>query len=151
MAYATYEDFTALYGGNGLDEAGFSRLAWQAERAMDEATTGVDGVAKLQTAMPDQERAREAVRRCACALVELLRQDEQAEGYVRRSDGSVAGRVVTAVTAGSESVSYAAPAAVSGQERRARIAETARRYLAGIPDANGVQLLYMGRYPARER
>lgn len=149
MAYASYEDFTALYGGDTLDEAGFARLIWEAERLMDGAVTGVDGVVKLRAAAPVREQDREAVRRCACALVDILRRDEQTEGLVGRSDGSVAGRVVTAVTAGSESVSYAVPAAATAQERQARIGRTLERFLAGVPDANGVNLLYMGRYPAR--
>lgn len=149
MAYASYQDYTALYGEKTLDGALFERLVWQAERAMEQATTGVDGVCKLRQAAPVEPLAREAVRRCACALVELLRRDGQAEGYAVRSDGSVTGKVVTAVTAGSESVSYAAPAAVSEQERQARIERTVARYLAGVPDANGVALTYMGRYPGK--
>ena len=57
------------------------------------------------------------------------------------------GRVVTAVTAGSESVSFAAPTAVSRQDRDERCREVVERYLAGVKDANGVNLLYMGLYP----
>ena len=35
MGYATYADYKALYGESKLDEAGFTRLIWEAERLMD--------------------------------------------------------------------------------------------------------------------
>ena len=139
MAYAVYEDYAALYG-EGLDEAGFDRLVWQAGRVMDRATTGVDGVAKLRVAYP--EREDEAVRRCACALVERLRRGQPVE----HPDGTVSPRLVTGRTAGAESVTYAA--AASGAEDTA-LADAVREYLGGVRDANGVNLLYLGRYPAQ--
>lgn len=168
MAYASYKDYTTLYGEGRLDEAGFSRLAWEAERVMDDATTGVDGVAKLRAAKPTKAAPLEAVRRCACALVDTLRQlDETAEairkaqGLVENADGTVQGRMVASRSSGSESISYATGSAaraggtvidtaVSDQTARARLLDDlVRRYLAGVPDANGVNLLYMGPYPVR--
>ncbi len=143
-----WAQYAVLYP-DGPDESGFDRLAWEARRVMERATTGVDGVCKLAAAPPTEQSAVQAVERCMAALVHLLWQQEQSGGYVRRPDGSVAGRVVTAVTAGSESVSYAAPAAVTETERQEAAARIVERYLAGAPDANGVNLLYMGRYPAK--
>ncbi len=142
MDYARY---AALYP-DGPDESAFDRLRWEARRVMDRATTGLDGLRKLEAAPPVNEQDREAVERCEAALVHLLWQADQAESLVSRDDGTVTGRVVTAVTAGSESVSFAAPA-VSAQDREARCRETVERYLAGVRDANGVNLLYMGLYP----
>ena len=100
------------------------------------------GLAGLLPAVPGQ---------CAgplpAELDRTLWQTEQAEGCVSRADGTVTGKVVTAVTAGSESVSFAAPAAASGEDREIRCREIVERYLSGAADANGVNLLYMGRYP----
>ena len=143
-----WAQYAALYP-DGPDEGGFERLAWEARRVMERAVTGPDGVCKLTAAPPKESAAVQAVERCQAALVHLLWQQEQADGYARRADGSVAGRVVTAVTAGSESVSYAAPAAASEQQRQAALDRTVERYLAGAADANGVNLLYAGRYPGK--
>ena len=145
--YASYEDYTALYGG-GATEAEFERLAWEAGRIMDAATTGVDGVRKLAAAMPEDAYGAKAVRRCCCALVRRLWTAEQAESYVNRPDGTVAGRVVTAVSAGAESVTFAKPADTpAGESRERMLRRTAEELLAGIGDKNGVPLLYMGIYP----
>lgn len=168
MGYATYADYKALYGESKLDEAGFTRLVWEAERLMGAATTGVDGVAKLRVAMPMEERDAEAVKRCACVLADTLRQLEEAAENIRKAqalienaDGTVQSRQVASRSAGSESVSYATgsaarsggsavDAAVSDLTARQRLFDdTIRRYLSGIPDANGVNLLFMGAYPVR--
>ena len=134
MAYATYEDYAALYGGE-MEEAVFDRLLWEAEQVMDRATTGIDGVAKLHVAYPEED---EAVKRCACALAERLRQGQLADN----GDGTMSPRVVLSRTAGAESVSYAAADQVNTP-----LADTVREYLGGVRDRNGVPLLYMGRYP----
>lgn len=166
MAFATYEDYKALYGDERLDEAGFFRLIWDAERVMDDATTGLDRVRKLRVAMPVDEYGAEAVKRCVCALVDTLRQIEEAEEDSRRAralvenaDGTVHSRVLSSVSSGSESISYATgsaarsgttaiDAAVSDPGARERLlGDTVRRYLSGVADANGVMLLFMGVYP----
>lgn len=144
-----WAQYAALYP-DGPDESGFERLRWEARRVMERATTGVDGVAKLTAAPPTEPHATQTVERCEAALVRLLWRMERGEDYVNRQDGTVTGRVVTAVTAGSESVTYAPPAAdTAGREsREALLRQTAAAYLAGTADANGVNLTYMGRYPA---
>lgn len=166
MAFATYEDYKVLYKDNGLDEAGFTRLIWDAERAMDDATTGADLVHKLRLYPPTDEYGAEAVKRCACALVDTLRQieeadeaDSKARAMVENADGAVHSRVIASISSGSESISYATgsaarsgttaiDAARSDPEARARLlADTVRRYLSGVTDANGVNLLFMGVYP----
>lgn len=142
--------YAALYP-DGPEEGRFERLAWEARRIMDRATTGADGVRKLTAALPTAPEAVQAVDRCQAALIHRLWQMEQQDSYVNREDGTLAGRVVTAVTAGSESVTYAAPR--NGQtapaEREKELLALAAGYLAGVPDGNGVNLTYMGRYPAQ--
>ena len=144
-----WAEYAALYP-DGPDQGGFERLGWAARRIMEQAVTGVDGVQKLAAAPPTAPEAAQAVERCQAALIHQLWQAEQAAGCARRADGLVTGRVVTAVTAGNESVSYAAPAgAASWQESQEMLQRTVERYLAGVPDANGVNLLYMGAYPVK--
>ena len=145
--YAGYEDYRALYG-EGVTEAEFERLAWEAGRIMDAVTTGADGVRKLETAMPEDAYGIKAVKRCCCALVRRLWTAEQEMNYVNREDGTVTGRVITGITAGAESVTYARPGGTAaGEGRGAMLRRTAEELLAGIGDKNGVPLLYMGVYP----
>ena len=144
-----YAEYAALYP-DGPDEEQFGRFDWQARRIMDRATTGVDGVCKLTAAPPVEPDAVQAVARCEAALVRQLWLAGQLEGYVCQKDGSVAPKVVTAISAGSESVSFAQPqAAASTADREALYRETVAEYLAGVADANGVNLLYMGKYPGK--
>ncbi len=145
-----YGEYAALYP-EGPEESRFEQFDWEARRIMDRATTGVDGVHKLSAAPPTEPSAALAVARCEAALVRMLWRAEQEESYVNQKDGTVTPRVATAITAGSESVSFAAPpsAGLSRSQREAMYADTVREYLSGVPDANGVHLLYMGRYPRR--
>lgn len=162
MAYAEYSDYSAIYP-NGASAADFARLSWEADRLIDVYTTGIDNVRKLQEAAPTDAYSLVAVKRCSCAIVNLLYQIEQIEeagisaaGVVARSDGTVVGKQVASMSSGSESISYTVStaatttigAAVSDEEARAKLfRDTVKKYLSGITDANGVNLLYMGVYP----
>lgn len=166
MAYIDYEFYQSLYGRE-VNEIAFTRLVWEACHRMDACTSGADNVKKLKVAFPTDEDDAETVRRCAAALVNVLHQVEQAEkeaqsaqGYVTREDGTVMGKVVSSVSAGNESISYSTSgnsgtatritSAVSDPAARERLLnETVAEYLSGVSDANGVNLLYMGRYPCK--
>ena len=165
MAYVDYEYYQSLYGEKALAEADFTRLLWDAEREIDKATSGVDNVRNLKVAFPVNEEDAETVKRCVCALVEFLKQIETAERnansvgqYTERADGSLQGKVVSSVSAGNESISYAvgksADTAISNatkslQDRDVTVYAFIASRLHGISDANGVNLLFGGRYPYR--
>ena len=160
MAYIRQDYYQARYGE--IPEADFTRLSWEGCRKLDALTTGIDGVKKLKIAFPTDEDDAESVKMCACKLVNILQQIEAAEksaassrGYEQTENG-IRGKVVTSVSAGQESISYAAKAQTDTIIDKA-VADYAFRekylnslvweYLAGVADANGVNLLYMGRYP----
>lgn len=169
MAYVDFEFYKTIYGENAIPEIDFNRLSWDACKKLDNATTGVDNVKKLKVAFPRDEDDALTVKRCVCELVSILYRLEQAEntlqsakGYVQREDGSLQGKVVSSVSAGNESISYSANggsntvtmfdkalADKAVQEQLFR--DTITGYLSGVADANGVNLLYMGRYPYRVR
>ena len=115
MAYVDFENYKTLYGEEkAIPETDFNRLLWDAEREIDKATCGVDNVRKLKVAFPTNEEAAETVKRCVCAVVEFLKQIEDAERnansvgqYAERTDGSLQGKIVSSVSAGNESISYA--------------------------------------------
>ncbi len=147
MEKVSFGEYQALYGDE-LDQADFDRLVWEACRAMDNAATGVDGMRKLEAAAPVGDGA-EAVKRCQMELVHQLHGMERAGGTVVRADGTVTGRAVTSITAGAESISFAAPAGQNAGEdwRQGQVRAVIERYLAGVTDRNGVPLLYAGIYP----
>ena len=150
--YATYEDYIQLYG-DGITEQEFVRHEMQAERYMDIATTGIDNVAKLKTAFPEANRT--AIMYCACQMVNLAKQISDAEaacGYVAGSNG-LQGKTVSSISAGNESISFSSgstaitEAAFNAEKKGRLLLDTAKEYLSGLEDANGVNLLYMGAYP----
>lgn len=160
--YVNYEYYKSLYGEKAIQETDFNRFLWDAEREIDKATSGVDGVRKLQIAFPTSDYDAEAVKRCICALIEFLKQIEDAERnannvgqYTERADGSLQGKVVNSVSAGNESISYAVGKSVdtsivnaikSSQNKEMEIYSFITSRLSGIADANGVNLLYGGPY-----
>lgn len=165
MAYVDFEYYKTIYGDKAIPETDFNRLLWDAEREINKATSGVDGVRKLQVAFPANEEDAETVKRCVCALVEFLNQIEAAERnansvgeYVQTEDGNLKGKVISSHSAGNESISYAvgksADTAISNaikdlQSRDMAVYQFITSRLSGVSDANGVNLLFGGRYPYR--
>ena len=161
-AYIDYEYFKTLYPD--IPEEVFNRLSWDACRKMDAATTGIDGVRKLAVAFPTDEYAAECVKRCACELVQILQQLKtarenaaKASGYTETTNG-LQGKVISSISSGNESISFSSGAsgssataidkALSDKAVEAQLyTDTIREYLSGVSDANGVNLLFMGRYP----
>ena len=155
MAYVTFEDFNGMYPGE-ISVEEFKNLEWDARRVVDAHTTGVDNVRKLRVAFPEDADDAEAVLRCMCTLINLMHKIgavEKHRGLELREDGMVRGGVVSSVSSGSESISYATggtaiDAAVSSiSERNKLYSQIVKHALSGVCDANGVHLLYMGVYP----
>ena len=151
MAYADYSRYTSIYGEGSISEIDFNRFSYDASRYMDYCTTGVDGVKKLKIAHPTDADDAEAVIRCACALIHDMSEIDAAEkraasvrGLVQREDGTVTGAVVSSVSSGQSAIDAAV---ASEDERRKLYFATVRKYLSGVKDANGVNLLYGGAYP----
>lgn len=158
--YVSLEEYLRI-NPNGT-EATYNHFAWDAQRYLDNATAGVDGVKKLAVAFPTNEDDAETVKRCMCALIDTLDEINQiksgmisANGYVSTSAGLIS-KSVKSVSAGGESISYGADgstetdvvrAAKSNSELKSYVFGVIRHYLDGICDDNGVFLLYGGRYP----
>lgn len=160
MSYITYGEYAALY--DQIDNQLFNRLAYEAGRIMDIHTTGIDNVKKLKRFFPADEDDADAVRHCAAKLIYTLNQINQAEvtaldsrGY-EATDRGMRGKVISSISAGNESISYATTVNASAtaydaaaKDRTVRdklLAEIVWDYLRGVPDSNGVGLLYMGVY-----
>lgn len=161
MSYCDYDYYTELFGP--IERADFARLSYDAERLVDAETTGLCGFRKLKEAFPTDEDDAEAVRRCVSGVISVLANIERAEkasamatGYEVTENG-LQGKVIASKSSGSESISYTTGgtgtktaiemAASDLQYRDNLIYSVIRRYLSGVRDANGVNLLYMGVYP----
>lgn len=160
MPYIAFSEYAKLY--DPIDERLFDRFSIEASRIMDIHTTGIDNVKKLKTYFPTDEDDAAAVKHCAAKLVYTLYQIHQAEvtalesrGY-EATDHGMRGKVISSISAGNESISYATggnssatayDAAVKDKTARDKLlAGIVWEYLRGVSDSNGVGLLYMGVY-----
>lgn len=157
------EEYMRMYGE--IKENDFERLRSDAVRTISNYTTGVDGFKKLKKAFPTDEDDATTVNLCIYKLINLMFRYEQEEaaaegavGYDATENG-LRGKVITSVSSGTESVSYATQKTdeftIIGKSVADKaywknlLKETVWEYLSGVTDANGVNLLYMGQYPKR--
>ena len=159
--YITYSDYTRFYGSDRLQEGDFERIALLACRVLDVYTTGIDNYRKLKEAFPTDESDATMVKVCACRLADLFYSIEQFNESIQaardmvETENGVHPKMIASTSAGNESISYATDtgsslaqqAASNLEAQQGVITNVVRTFLSGITDANGVNLLYMGRYP----
>jgi hypothetical protein len=164
MAYADYEFYTTSYFGSVVPEANFPRLAERASDFVDTMTFD-----RLVDGLPTSERAQKRIKKAVCSLAELMYQIELAEKNATNaamsgtstaigSGGSTTG-IVTSVSSGSESISYATPqqigasakewsavyaAAGDVQKTNDLLLKTALPLLMGVRTDEGIPILYAG-------
>lgn len=164
MAYADYEFYTTSYFGSVVPEADFPRLAERASNFVDTMTFD-----RLVDGLPANERSQKRIKKAVCSLAELMYQIELAEKNATNatasgtsttigSGGSTTG-IVTSVSSGSESISYATPqqigasakewsavyaAAGDVQKTNDLLLKTALPLLMGVRTDEGIPILYAG-------
>lgn len=164
MAYADYDFYTESYFGSVVPENDFDRLAGRASDFVDTLTFD-----RLLGGLPTNERAKKRIRKAVCSLAELMYQIELAEKNATNaavngtstaigSGGSTTG-IVTSVSSGSESISYATPqqigasakewsavyaAAGDVQKTNDLLLKTALPLLMGVRTDDGIPVLYAG-------
>lgn len=164
MAYANYDFYTTSYFGSVVPEADFDRLAARASDFVDTMTFD-----RLVDGLPTNERSQKRIKKAVCSLAELMYQIELAEKNAANaaasgasttigSGGSTTG-VVTSVSSGSESISYATPqqigasakewsavyaAAGDVQKTNDLLLKTALPLLMGVRTDDGIPVLYAG-------
>lgn len=164
MAYADYEFYTTSYFGSVVPETDFSRLAERASDFVDTMTFD-----RLVDGLPENERSQKRIKKAVCSLAELMYQIELAEKNATNAavsgtstaigpGGSTTG-VVTSVSSGSESISYATPqqkasgakewsavyaAAGDVQKTNDLLLKTALPLLMGVRTDEGIPILYAG-------
>lgn len=161
--YITFEEYSQLY--DPIEERLFNRFSFDAARVMDMHTTGIDNVKKLKLFLPTDANSAELIKRCAGDLIELMHQIHKTEMSVLDARGfesteqGMHGKVISSVTSGNESITYSTGSATSTVSVDAAVKDKSDRdkmyanivwqYLSGTEDANGVNLLYLGKYPRR--
>ena len=163
MAYADYKFYTESFG-NVVPEADFPRLAEKASDFVDVMTFD-----RLVDGLPTDERSQKRIKKAVCSLTEKMYQIELAEknatdaavsgtSTVIGSGGSTTG-IVTSISSGSESISYATPqqkasgvkewsavyaAAGDVQKTNDLLYKTALPLLMGVRTNDGMPILYAG-------
>ena len=164
MAYADYDFYTTSYFGSVVPETDFSRLAERASDFVDLMTSD-----RLVDGLPTNERSQKRIKKAVCSLAELMYQIELAEKNATNaamsgasttigSGGSTTG-IVTSVSSGSESISYATPqqvgasakewsavyaAAGDAQKTNDLLLKAALPLLMGVRTDDGMPVLYAG-------
>ena len=150
MAYTDFAFYGSGYFGDALTEETAPRWLERASDVLDAITFG-----RLTFAFPTVDAHAVKVRKAVCAIADaLFRIDIQrrASSAQQAEDGSYRGAVAS-VSSGRESISFSAngangsvyaAAAASAEAQTNLIGSIAAQYLANIPDANGVNLLYAG-------
>ena len=164
MAYADYEFYTTSCFGSVVPETDFPRLAERASDFVDTMTFD-----RLVDGLPTNERSQKRIKKAVCSLAELMYQIELAEKNATNaavsgastaigSGGSTTG-VVTSLSSGSESISYATPQqigvsakewsavyAVAGDVQKTNdlLLKTALPLLMGVRTDDGIPVLYAG-------
>lgn len=148
--YSTSQFYVEEYFGDIISENEINKYLSRASDELDTLTYG-----RLIKAYPTEQIYDEKVQKAVCAIAECLYKIEEqrkAASAQIDSDGKYVGPI-SSIKAGEESISYASvnggasvyiAAAASKDVQNRLIAETAARYIANIPDANGINLLYAG-------
>lgn len=164
MAYANYDFYTESYYGNVVPEADFPRVAERASDFVDLMTSD-----RLVDGLPTNKRSQKRIKKAVCSLAEKMYQIELAERNATNaaasgvsttigSGGSTTG-IVTSVSSGSESISYANPQqigasakewsavySVAGDTQKTNdlLLKTALPLLMGVRTDEGIPILYAG-------
>ncbi len=163
MAYADYDFYTESYYGNVVPEADFDRLADRASDFIDVMTFD-----RLVDGLPVDKRSQKRIKKAVCSLAELMYQIELAEknainqasaNLTDTNVGNISTGIVTSVSSGSESISYATPqqkasgakewsavyaAAGDVQKTNNLLYKTALPLLMGVRTDDGIPILYAG-------
>lgn len=162
MAYADYKFYTESFG-NVVPETDFPRLAEKASDFIDAMTFD-----RLVDGLPTNERSQKRIKKAVCSLAELMYQIELAEkNAINQASanvtdinvGNISTGIVTSVSSGSESISYATPqqigasakewsavyaAAGDVQKTNGLLYRTALPLLMGVMTDEGIPILNAG-------
>ena len=165
MAYVDYDFYTESYYGNVVPETDFDRLADRASDFIDAVTHG-----NLEDGLPTDRKMLKRFKKAVCALTEKMYDLELAEKNATNAamssnemvtvgkNGKATG-IVTSVSSGSESISYATTQQVGAsakewsavyaaagdvQKTNDLLRKIALPLLMGVRTDDGIPILYAG-------
>lgn len=164
MAYADYEFYKTSFFGNVVPESDFNRFSERASDFIDVLTFD-----RLVDGLPGDERQQKRIKKAVCAAADILYQIDIAEQNAAAAaatgtattlpGGGTTTGIVTSVSSGSESRSYATPqqigasakewsavyaAAGNVQKTNDLLLKTALPLLIGVRTDDGIPVLYAG-------
>lgn len=164
MAYADYEFYKTSFFGNVVPESDFMRFSERASDFIDLLTFD-----RLADGLPGDERQQKRIKKAVCAAADILYQIDIAEQNAAAAaatgaatalpGGGTTTGIVTSVSSGSESRSYATPQqigasakewsavyAAAGDVRKTNdlLLKTALPLLMGVRTDDGIPILYAG-------
>ena len=164
MAYADYEFYKKSFFGNVVPESDFMRFSERASDFIDLLTFD-----RLADGLPGDERQQKRIKKAVCAAADILYQIDIAEQNAAAAaatgaattlpGGGTTTGIVTSVSSGSESRSYAtqqqigasakewsAVYAAAGDVRKTNdlLLKTALPLLMGVRTDDGIPVLYAG-------
>lgn len=144
--YADFEYYKAEYGGLIFESVDtFRAFARKASLQIDNFTNN-----RLTKGMPDDENIVARIKDCTCEIAEFMK---SVSDYQNASSNVLKGQNIKSVTSGTESVTYSTPsdassgiieAVKSPKAYTLQIYGIIRVHLAGVPDKDGINLLYSG-------
>lgn len=162
MAYVDYKFYTESFG-NVVPETDFPRMVEKASDFVDTMTFD-----RLVDGLPTNERSQKRIKKAVCSLTELMYQIELAEknainqasaSATDTNVGNISTGVVTSVSSGSESISYATPQQIGAsakewsavyaaagdiQKTNDLLLKTVLPLLMGVRTDDGIPILYAG-------
>lgn len=164
MAYADYEFYKTSFFGNVVPESDFNRFSERASDFIDVLTFD-----RLVDGLPGDERQQKRIKKAVCAAADILYQIDIAEQNAAAAaatgaattlpGGGTTTGIVTSVSSGIESRSYATPQqigasakewsavyAASGDVQKTNdlLLKTALPLLMGVRTDDGIPVLYAG-------
>lgn len=164
MAYADYEFYKTSFFGNVVPESDFMRFSERASDFIDLLTFD-----RLADGLPGDERQQKRIKKAVCAAADILYQIDIAEQNAASAaatgtattlpGGGTTTGIVTSVSSGSESRSYATPqqigasakewsavyaAAGDVQKTNALLTRAVLPLLMGVRMDDGIPILYAG-------
>lgn len=163
MAYVDYEFYQKSFFGNVVPESDFMRMSERASDFINSLTFD-----RLADGLPSDDRQQKRIKKAVCSLAELMYQIELAEknainqASASATDTNAGGKstgIVTSVSSGSESISYATPQqigasakewsavyAAAGDVKKTNnlLYKTALPLLMGVRTDEGIPILYAG-------
>lgn len=164
MAYADYEFYKTSFFGNVVPESDFMRFSERASDFIDLLTFD-----RLTDGLPGDERQQKRIKKAVCAAADILYQIDIAEQNAAAAaatgtattlpGGGTSTGIVTSVSSGSESRSYATPQqigasakewsavyAAAGDVRKTNdlLLKAALPLLMGVRTDDGIPVLYAG-------